>query len=378
MRFDWLVVGAGYAGAVLAERLASRLGQRVLVVDRRPHIAGNAYEETDAQGVLLHRYGAHIFHTNSKRVWEHLSGFTAWRPYEHRVLAVVEGKKVPVPFNLTSLHALFPAARAERLEKLLVEHAGPDANVPILRLRETAAGELRELAEYIYERVYLPYTLKQWELDPAELAASVLSRVPVRVGRDDRYFQDTYQAMPVPGYTEMFRRLLDHPNITLELGVDFREVERRAQYERLVYTGPIDEYFGWRHGALPYRSLRFEHEPLAQEWFQEVAVVNYPDAPGYTRILEQKYLTGQTLPVTTITREYPQRHVPGQNEPYYPVPREANREMYRRYREEAEKLAGRVVFVGRLADYQYYNMDQVAARALVVFDRIAGQGDGES
>jgi UDP-galactopyranose mutase len=377
VKYDWLIVGAGYAGSVLAERLATRLDQRVLVVDRRPHFAGNAHDAPDPQGVRLHHYGAHIFHTNSKRVFDYLSKFTEWRPYEHRVLAMVEGKKIPVPFNLNSLRMMFPAERAERLERLLVEHAGAGANLPILRLRETATGELRELAEYIYENVYLNYTLKQWELDPEELAATVLSRVPVRVDHDDRYFQDTYQVMPAAGYSEMFRRLLDHPNIHLEVGVDFRELPSDVTWERMIFTGPIDEYFDWRHGELPYRSLRFDHETMPVEWFQEVAVVNYPNEPGFTRIIEQKHLTGQTLPITMITREYPQRHVPGQNEAYYPVPREANRELFRLYREEADRLEGRVLFVGRLADYQYYNMDQVAARALMVFDRIAGRDDGD-
>ena len=377
MKYDWLVVGAGYAGSVLAERLATQLDHKVLVVDRRPHFAGNAYDAPDGQGVVLHQYGAHIFHTNAQRVVDYLSNFTEWRPYEHRVLAMVDGKKIPVPYNLTSLGMTFPAERAARLEKLLVAHAGPGANLPILRLREETTGELRDLAEYIYENVYLNYTLKQWELDPAELAATVLSRVPVRVDHDDRYFQDTWQKMPAAGYTEMFRRMLDHPNIRLETGVDWRDLGTGDTWERVIYTGPIDEYFEWRHGELPYRSLRFEHEELSTEWFQEVGVVNYPNEPGFTRIIEQKHLTGQSAPVTTITREYPQRHVPGENEPYYPVPREANRELFRRYREEADKLDGRVVFVGRLADYQYYNMDQVAARALMVFDRIAGRNDGD-
>lgn len=374
MRVDWLIVGAGFTGCTIAERIASQLDQKVLVVERRDHIGGNAYDEYDQSGVLVHRYGPHIFHTNSKKVWDYLSQFTDWRPYQHRVLAVVEGKKVPVPFNLNSLYAVFSSRFAERLEEKLVTQYGYAARVPILRLREADDPDLRFLAEYVYQNVFYRYTLKQWGLKPEELDPSVTGRVPVVVSRDDRYFQDTYQAMPSEGYTMLFRRMLRHKNIKVLLSTDYREVLDQINFNRMVYTGPIDEFFDYQYGPLPYRSLRFRFVTLEQEWYQEVATVNYPNDYDFTRVTEQKHLSGQRLPHTTLLYEYPGPYRPGENEPFYPVPREDNRELYAKYRREAEKLSGTVLFAGRLADYKYYNMDQAVARALKFFEEEIARG----
>jgi len=366
--FDFLIVGAGFSGCVLAERIATELDKRVLIVERRNHIGGNAYDEYDEHGVLVHRYGPHIFHTNSKKVWGYLSRFTAWRPYYHHVLGVVDGKKVPLPFNLNTLYALFPPRYAAALEGLLLEHHGLGSKVPILKLCESPIGELRTLADYIYRNIFAGYTFKQWGLKPEELDSAVTARVPVHISRDDRYFQDTYQALPARGYSELFRRMCAHPKIKLLLNADYREVVDEVRFDRLIYTGPIDAFFDYLHGPLPYRSLRFEFTTLDREWHQEVGTVNYPNEYDFTRIAEQKHLSGQTLPKTTLVAEYPQSYVPGENEPYYPVPHEESRETYGKYRREVEQLGGRALFVGRLADYKYYNMDQVVARALKVFE----------
>ena len=369
MHVDYLIIGAGFTGAVLAERIAKELDKRVLVVDRRRHIGGNAYDYYDEHGVLVHKYGPHIFHTNSKKVWDYLSQFPEWRPYYHRVRAVVEGIEVPVPFNLNSVRLLFPPRLAERLEEKLVQAFGYGARVPILRLREVEDAELRFLADYVYKYVFEGYTLKQWGLRPEELDPSVTGRVPVLVSRDDRYFQDTYQAMPKHGYTALFQRMLSHPNIKVLLGADWKEIESGVKFDRLIFTGPIDEFFGYIHGRLPYRSLRFEFLHYAMAQYQSVGQMNYPNEQSFTRITEFKHLTGQEHLGTTVAVEYPQDYVPGENEPYYPVPREENRERYTLYTKEATKLKT-VLFVGRLADYRYYNMDQVVARALKLFEEV--------
>lgn len=371
MRCNWLIIGAGYTGAVLAERIASQLDQSVLVVDRRDHIAGNAFDYINEHGVLVHRYGPHIFHTNADRIWEYLSRFTEWRPYYHHVFAVVEGKQVPVPFNLNSLAALYPRAMAEKLERQLVEHYGFGVKVPVLKMMEDAVeADLVELAKYIYKNVFEGYTVKQWGLRPEQLDASVTGRVPIYISKDDRYFQDKYQALPRAGYTEMFRNILSHPKINLLLKTNYRQIQDEIQYDRMIFTGPIDEYFEYIHGPLPYRSLRFDLVHEQQDQVQAVAQVNYPNEHLFTRITEFKLLTGQRSHGTTLAYEYPQAHERGVNDAYYPIPREENRELYNRYTEEAAKLGNRVVFAGRLADYKYYNMDQAVARALKVFEDI--------
>lgn len=356
-----LIVGAGYAGSVMARELAEA-GHRVHVVDKRPHIAGNAYDELDAHGVLVHRYGPHIFHTNGERIFEYLSRFTEWRPYEHRVRGVVEGKPYPFPINRDTLNRLYgldldEAGASEFFERVR------EPRDPILTSEDVV---LNSVGRDLYQKFFLNYTRKQWGLDPSQLKAGVAARIPVRTNSDDRYFTDTYQVMPRLGYTKMFEAILDHPSISVELGVDFADIRDRHQYDHLVYTGPIDAYFDFCFGRLPYRSLRFEHEHLADtDQFQEVGTINYPNDHAYTRITEFKHLTGQDHPGTSIVREYPQ----AEGDPYYPVPRAENEALFKRYETLAEQEKN-VTFVGRLAQYRYYNMDQVVGAALTAAKRL--------
>jgi len=357
--YDYLIVGAGFAGSVIAERLAEGLGRRVLLIDRRPHIAGNAYDHYDEAGVLVHRYGPHIFHTNAQRIVDYLSRFTEWRPYEHRVLAQVDGKLVPIPINLTTLNSLYGLSMSSaEAEVFLAERAEPVATI-----RTSEDVVVNQIGRELYEKFFRGYTRKQWGLDPSALDKSVTSRIPTRTSEDDRYFGDTFQIMPTGGYTQMFERMLDHPNIDLLLSTDFKAVRDEVKYAHLIYCGPIDEYFDFQLGHLPYRSLRFEHQTLEQEHYQPVAVVNYPhpDVP-YTRITEYKHLTGQTHPRTSITYEFPC----DDGDPYYPVPRAENAELYKRYRALAEQTPN-VTFLGRLGTYKYYNMDQVVGQALALY-----------
>jgi UDP-galactopyranose mutase len=370
MKVDWLIVGAGFTGSVLAERIASQRGEKVLIVEQCDHIAGNAYDYYDEQGVLVHQYGPHIFHTSMKQVWDYLAQFTEWRSYYHRVLAVVDGKQVPVPFNLNSLYALFPPRYADKLSLQLIEKYGFNVKVPILNIRENALGDLKFLADYIYENVFHNYTLKQWHLKPEELAPSVTARVPIYISRDDRYFQDAYQGLPQQGYTALFRRILNHPNIKLLLNTAYQEVVEEIQYQKMIFTGPIDAFFEHQHGELPYRSLHFKFLHTEQEYKQSVGTVNYPNEYDYTRTTEYKHLTGQRVYGSTYIEEYPQSYKRGENIPYYPIPKEEYRALYKKYEAEAEKIKGRVLFAGRLADYQYYNMDQAVARALSLFEKI--------
>ncbi len=362
--YDVLVVGAGFAGSVMAERLAADAGLRVLVVDRRPHIAGNAYDRLDAAGVMIHQYGPHIFHTNSDEIFAYLSRFTDWRPYEHRVLGSVDGQLVPIPINRTTLNALYDAGLETEADatSFLAARAMPVANIETSE--DVVVGAVgREL----YEKFFRGYTRKQWGLDPSQLDKAVTARVPTRTNTDDRYFTDTHQVMPAAGYTAMFERMLAHPNITVMLDTDYRMLGSPITYDRMVYTGPIDEFYEYRFGKLPYRSLRFEHETIDAERYQSVATVNYPseDIP-YTRITEYKHLTGQVHSQTSITREFPC----AEGDPYYPIPRPANAALYKQYQSLADAEQS-VTFVGRLATYRYYNMDQVVGQALVAYRRLA-------
>jgi UDP-galactopyranose mutase len=360
--FDWLVLGAGFAGSVMAERLASQLGQRVLVVDRRNHVAGNAYDHHDAAGVLVHRYGPHIFHTNSSEVWQYLSQFTDWRPYEHRVLASVDGQLVPFPINLDTVNQLYGV----KLSTFELEAFFESAAEPRSPIRTSEDLVLSKVGKDLYLKFFRNYTRKQWGLDPSELDASVTARVPTRNTRDSRYFTDTYQAMPLHGYTRMFERILSHANIKVLLNADYRELGSAVPYERMVYTGPIDEFFDFRFGRLPYRSLDFRFETLDVPVFQPAAVINYPNEFPYTRVTEFKYLTGQEHAKTSVVYEYPR----SEGDPYYPVPRPENGELYGEYKQLADATAD-TIFLGRLATYKYYNMDQVVAQALAVFRRLA-------
>ncbi|MFL5642871.1 MAG: UDP-galactopyranose mutase [Chloroflexota bacterium] len=368
MRHDVLVVGAGFAGSVMAERFASQMGKRVLVIDRRGHVGGNAYDELDAAGILIHRYGPHIFHTNAAEIVEYLSKFTEWRPYEHRVLASVRGQLVPIPINRTTVNRLFGLDL--RTEDEVADFYASRAEQTVRRAtsEDVVVGTVgREL----YELFFRGYTRKQWGLDPSQLDASVTARVPARTDDDDRYFTDRFQVMPRDGYTAMFERMLDHPRIEVRTGVDFNDVRDEIDARTVVYTGPVDAFFDYRYGRLPYRSLSFEFETLACPRFQPTGTVNYPDETEvpYTRISEFKHLTGQDHPATTIVREYPR----AVGDPYYPIPRPENAERYARYRALAEATP-RVHFVGRLATYKYYNMDQVVAQALATFRRIRDAG----
>jgi UDP-galactopyranose mutase len=360
--YDFLIVGAGFAGGVCAERLAAS-GRRVLVCDKRPHVGGNAYDRYDEAGVLVHVYGPHIFHTASQRIYEYLSRFTAWRPYEHRVLAQVDGRLVPFPINIDTVNRLygldldestigaFYAQRAER----------------IARPKTSEEAVVGKIGRELYEKFFRNYTRKQWGLDPSELDAAVAARVPARTNRDDRYFMDDFQVMPAHGYTRMFERMLDHPNITLALRADYRELRSEVAYKELIYTGPIDAYFECAYGVLPYRSLEFTFETHDQPVFQPAAVINYPNEHRYTRVTEFKYLTGQQHSKTTIVREFPR----ADGDPYYPVPKAETADLYRRYKALADATPG-VHFVGRLATYRYYNMDQVVGQALTLTDLITG------
>ena len=362
-RYDYLIVGAGFAGSVLAERLATQHGARVLLIDRRPHIGGNAYDEPNEAGILYHKYGPHIFHTNSEQVVEYLSQFTEWRPYEHRVLAYVREKLVPIPINRTTLNELFglDLKTDDEAAEYLASRAEPVADI-----KTSEDVVINAVGRELYELFFRGYTRKQWDLDPSELDKQVTARIPTRTNTDDRYFTDAFQAMPRDGYTAMFNRILDHPLIEVRTGVDFRDVRDKVDYDHLIYTGPVDEYFDYRFGKLPYRSLKFDHQTLGQEQFQQTGTVNYPseDVP-YTRISEYKHLTGQKAPVTTITYEYPS----AEGDPYYPIPRPENQELFKRYEALAD-ATGDVTFVGRLATYRYYNMDQIVGQALATFRRI--------
>jgi UDP-galactopyranose mutase len=359
--FDWLVVGAGFAGSVLAERLASQRNEKVLLIDRRRHVGGNAHDRFNEAGLLIHQYGPHIFHTNSEAIFDYLSKFTQWRFYEHRVLAAVDGQVLPIPITLDTVNRLYGLdLDAEGLEAFFAERA---ETVDEIRTSEDVV--VSRVGRDLYEKFFRGYTRKQWGIDPSQLDKSVTARVPVRTNRDDRYFGDKYQFMPAEGFTRMFERMLDHPNIQVVLGTDYRDVRDVARARRTIFTGPIDQFFDYRYGKLPYRSLRFEHVTLDKPWHQPVAVVNYPQTEDYTRVTEYKHLTGQKHPRTSLTYEYPT----DEGDPYYPIPRPENAEIYKQY----ERLAlgtENVWFAGRLATYRYYNMDQVVGQALSVFSRI--------
>ena len=361
--FDYLIVGAGFAGSVLAERLANGSGKRVMICDKRPHIGGNAYDFFNDDGILIHKYGPHIFHTNSADVFEYLSRFTEWRDYQHRVLAEVDGMRVPIPINLDTINKLYGLKlNAHELQEFFDKVR--ERRQPVKTSEDVVVNAVgREL----YEKFFRGYTRKQWGLDPSELDASVTARVPTRTNRDDRYFTDTFQAMPKHGYTRMFEKMLGNPNITIVLNSDYKELQKEVAFREMIYTGPVDAFFDYRYGKLPYRSLEFKHETHDVEVFQEAPVVNYPNGQPYTRVTEFKYLTGQVHKKTGVVYEYPR----AEGDPYYPIPRPENAELYKQYEKLAEARTD-VHFVGRLATYKYYNMDQIVAQALTVYGKIEG------
>ncbi len=368
-RYDLVVAGAGIAGAVVAERAASRHGWRVLVIEHREHVGGNAADCIDEHGILVHRHGPHVFHTNSSAIREYLSGFTEWKPYRHRVEASLDASLVPVPVNFNSIDLLFSPPRARQLQRLLVSTYGEGAEVPILLLRNSTEPIVRRFANKVYEEIFLPYTVKQWGLLPEELDPSVTARVPVRLNRDDSYFTDAFEAIPSTGYSAMIEKILDHPKIDVALGVDFHSPGGLPSGTLALYTGQIDRYFDYKHGPLPYRTLSFQFQYQAGGLVQAAPTVTYPSHPSCTRSCEYRQLTGQDAAGTSRSFEFPGPHAPGETVPYYPIPTKASRAQYQLYAAEA-KRARNVVFCGRLGRFQYLNMDQAVGQAMKTAETI--------
>ena len=362
--YDYLIVGAGFAGSVFAERIAGQLNKKVLIVDKRSHVAGNAFDYYNEDGILVHKYGPHWFHTNNKKIFDYLSQFTEWHFHEHKVRSCINGKLYPFPINRDTINMLYNLNLKTGRE---VQDYYNSVRKEIKELSNSEEMVLSQVGEDLFNKFYKGYTLKHWEIEAKDLAPGVTARIPVRTNTDDRYFTDTYQGVPKHGYTEMFNRMLNNKNITVILNTDYKDIISSTKFNKMIYTGPIDEFFGFRFGKLPYRSLRFEHETMEQEYYQECQQVNYPNDHAFTRIIEWKHATGQKHPKTTITREYPLQAEDGMDK-YYPIPQDENRELYNKYKAEGDKLQS-VIFCGRLADYQYYNMDQVTARALSIFEK---------
>lgn len=359
--YDYLIVGCGFAGSVLAERLASQMNKKVLIIDKRNHIGGNAYDHYDDAGILVHKYGPHIFHTNSKEVFKYLSKFTQWRPYEHHVLASVDGQLVPIPINLNTINLLYGSSYTSADVTSFLQSKAEQIT-PVLTSEDVV---LNAVGKELYEKFFKGYTQKQWELDPSELDASVTARVPTRINRDNRYFTDSYQAMPLQGYTRMFANMLMHTNIQVMLNADYKEVKDHVPHKKIIYTGPIDSFFDYCFGKLPYRSIEFDFQTIDTEVYQSTGTINYPNSNLYTRITEFKYLTGQKHHKTSVVFEHPV----ADGEPYYPIPRKENQALYHKYKVLADSLPD-IYFTGRLGTYKYYNMDQVVAQSLALFKRI--------
>lgn len=381
INYKYIVVGAGLAGVTIAERIANELNEQVLLIDKRSHIGGNVYDCYDENGILIHKYGPHIFHTNNKKVWNYLSQFTDWTEYQHKVLGYIDGQLVPIPFNLNTIDKIFPADMANQYANKLIQTFGYGVKVPILELNKTADVELKQLAKYVYEKIFLNYTTKQWGVSPNQVDSAVTARVPIHISRDDRYFQNTYQGMPLRGYTKMVEKMVKNNKIKIMLQTDFKEI---IQYDKekikifgnpfignIVYTGNIDDFFSYKFGELEYRSTKFDFEYSSEICHQSVATVNYPNNYDFTRITEFKHMTGQKVPYgTTILREYPQRYdrnIIGRDVPMYPVLDDTNQKIYKKYKEEAEKY-NNITFIGRLAEYMYYDMDAVVKKALDTFE----------
>lgn len=362
--FDYLIVGAGFSGAVLAERISSKLDKKVLIVDKRDHIGGNAYDYFNEYGILIHKYGPHWFHTNDKGVFTYLSKFTEWIYHYHRVRTYVDGRLLPIPINMDTLNELYGLQLSSPEQ---VQSFYDSVKVSIVNPSNSEEQVVSQVGTDLYEKFFRGYTTKQWEISPKELSASVTARIPIRTNRDDRYFTDKYQVMPKYGYTEMFRKMLSSNNISILLKTDYKDIISQIPFRRMIYTGPIDLFFDYKFGQLPYRSLKFEHETIEKLFFQQYQQINYPNDYDFTRIIEWKHATKQMSNFTTITREYPVQ-ADENNEKYYPIPMEKNNSLYNLYKNEARKLEN-VIFCGRLADYKYYNMDQVIARALKIFEK---------
>lgn len=376
--FDYVIVGAGFAGSVLAERLAREKNAKILLVEARRTIGGNCYDYTDENGIIVHKYGPHLFHTDDEGVWEYLSRFTSWIAYQHHVKACIDGKKVPIPFNLNTLHEVFPHSMAVRIEDKLLERFAYNTKVPILELKKAEDKDLQYLADYVYDKIFLHYTEKQWGMRPEEIDGAVTARVPVLVGRDDRYFTDRFQGVPRDGYARIFETMLDHPNIKLMLNTSAKEIlslrnEKTYLFGQeyggiILYTGMVDELFDFIYGELPYRSVRMSFESMPQERYQEAPTVNYPNNYQFTRITEFKQIHPHTGDCTTILKEYPQPYRRGENTAYYPIFTPENQSMYRKYAERAKRYEN-LYLIGRLAEYRYYDMDDVIKQALLVYSR---------
>ncbi len=362
--YDYLIIGAGFAGCVLAERIASQLDKKVLVIDRRPHIGGNAYDSYNEDGILIHNYGPHLFHTNDQGVFEYLSAFTQWRKYEHKVHAKIGEQYFPVPINRMTLNQYYHLDMQSESEVIeLLEKI----RVPVKNIRNSEDIIINQIGNELFQKFYRGYTKKQWHFEPQDLSPGVCGRIAVRTNNDDRYFTDKCQIIPLDGYTVMFKRMLSHPNIELLVDIDFKSISETIKFNKLIYTGPIDEYFDYVYGKLSYRSIDFQHEVHNTEWHQHIAQINYCDEEiPFTRVNEWKYITGQIHHKTAITKEYPTLD----GEPFYPIPTESNHHLYKLYFNASKKLTS-VYFVGRLAEYRYYNMDQVIARALKLFETIS-------
>jgi len=376
--FDYIIVGAGYSGSVLAERIATQLNKKVLIIEKRDHIGGNSYDLKDENNILIHQYGPHLFHTNNKEVFDYLSQFTTWDIYNHKVLALIDGKEVPIPFNINTLYDVFPNSLASRLEEKLLEIFDYNTKVPILELMKSTDKDLQLLAEFVYEKVFVHYTAKQWGMKPEEMDGAVTARVPIFVGRDDRYFNDKYQVVPKQGYTKMFQTMLKHPNIKIMLNTDFKEVCKMSDngFElletpfngKVIYTGPIDELFDYKFGDLPYRSVDMVFETVEKEYYQNAATVNYPNQYNFTRITEFKHIHPSNSDKTTILKEYPKAYNKTKDTPYYPIFTDENQQRYEQYKEHTKKWKN-LVLVGRLAEYKYYDMDDMVERALEVYEK---------
>lgn len=375
--FDVVIIGAGFAGAVLAERLASQQNKKVLLVDKRQHVGGNCYDYKDDNGIIIHKYGPHLFHSNLRHVWDYLSQFTEWDIYQHKVLACIDGKPVPIPFNLNTLYEVFPDSMARRMEEKLLDEYEYNSKVPILKLKQSTDKDLQFLADFVYEKIFLHYTMKQWGMKPEEIDGAVTARVPIFIGRDNRYFNDEYQGVPNKGYTDIFNNMLNHPNIKLMLNTSAKEILELTDGKiklmgmpfdgKVIYTGLLDDLFDYKFGELPYRSVDMRFESIPKKDYQDAATVNYPNNYEFTRITEFKKVHYADVPNTTILKEYPQPYKRGENTPYYPIFTEKNQEMYTKYAEEAKKY-NQLILVGRLAEYRYYDIDDMVERALQIYE----------
>jgi UDP-galactopyranose mutase len=376
--FDYIIVGAGYAGSVMAERIATQLNKKVLIIEKRNHIAGNCFDFKDENNILIHKYGPHLFHTNNKKVFDYLSQFTSWDIYNHKVLAVIDGKEVSIPFNINTLYEVFPDSLAKKLEDKLLNEFDYNSKIPILELKKSTDKDMQFLADFVYEKIFVHYTAKQWGMKPEDMDGAVTARVPVFVGRDNRYFNDKYQVIPTKGYTKLFENILNHKNIKLMINTDFKEVceIKEDGFEflgnkfdgKIIYTGPIDELFDYEFGDLPYRGVDMKFETVDKEFYQDTTTVNYPNNYDFTRITEFKHIHPTNSSKTTILKEYPKEYIKGKDTPYYPIFTNENQEKYNKYLEHSKRW-NNLILLGRLAEYKYYDMDDMVERVLEVFEK---------